>query len=334
MIANFELGSKLSFRIGLVGAGHMASEYAKLVLAQSNFELTGIVSRTQTSALNFAKNVGHLRVYNTLEEMYRERTPDLVIVAVSELETRGVLREVWKFPWTCLVEKPAGYNIEEALEIAQGSRQARGETFLALNRRYYESTLAAKSILSDNAGPRYIQLTDQHDTEDAKASGKPPLILNNWHFANAIHTVDLAYFIARGKIDSVKGSVWQPTKKSFVLDSEIDFSSGDLVRYTSYWNVPQRWSLSISSPVIRVILSPLETLSSQIMGKLEITPIQLSGRDLTFKPGLSGLFGELTKKLEGKPHSLVSLEEGLSSMQLVERIFEPVRHLLSQNHLD
>lgn len=324
----------MTFRIGLVGAGYMGSEYVKLLSGRRDFQVTGIVSRTELSARNLARDLDGVMIYKTIGEMYSEAQPDVVIVAVPELETPNVLRQVWRHPWTCIVEKPAGHNMREAEKITQGSCQAEGETFLALNRRYYESVTRARIILAEHSGPRYLHLVDQHDTETAKASGKPTPILNNWHFANAIHTVDLARFIARGEIENVQSSVWQPSKKSFVLDSEIEFSSGDRLKYTSYWNIPQKWSLSVSTPLIRVLLSPLEELSTQQISKGDVAPSQLEGRDLAVKPGLSGLLSELTNYLEGKPHDLVSLDEGLLSMQLVERIFDPVLHVLFQNHLD
>jgi predicted dehydrogenase len=307
--------------VGLVGAGYMANHYIKLFDYSSLYTIVGIVSRTKSKAELLVENLKGASVYRTIKEMYEAATPDVVIVAVPILETFGVLREVWNYPWTCIVEKPAGYNLSEAQMILGESRSCPGATFLALNRRYYESVQGAKDLLSHQDGPKFIQVYDQHDTEVAREAGAPMAVLANWHFANAIHTVDLANFFASGVIESVTSSRWTLGSKSFVVEASVDYSSGDRIAYTSYWNTPQNWSLSISTSETRALLSPLEELQTQAKGNRLPTRTDLEGKDKIFKPGLFGLVENLTSYLQGKPSEMVSLEESLESMNLVERIF-------------
>ena len=311
----------MSYTVGIVGAGYMANHYIKLLDHSNLYTIVGIVSRTQSKADLLVLNLEGASVYRTIKEMYEAITPDIVVVAVPILETFGVLREVWNYPWTCIVEKPAGYNLNEAQMILEESRSSLGQTFLALNRRYYESVQVAKDLLSNQDGPRFIQLCDQHDTEVARDAGVPTAVLANWHFANAIHTVDLANFFASGDIESVTSSYWQSGSNSFVVEASLDYSSGDRIAYTSYWNTPQNWSLGISTAETRVVLSPLEELQTQAKGNRHLTWAHLDGNDQIFKPGLYGLVENLTSYLQGKPSDMVSLEESLASMNLVERIF-------------
>lgn len=318
----------MTFRVGVVGAGYMANHYLKLFHDSELYTTVGVVSRTESRAQLLAEKFVGTAVYRSIGEMYKAVSPDVVIVAVSILETLEVLHEIWKYPWTCMVEKPAGHNLSEAKKILADSKSSSGATFLALNRRYYESVQEAKALISSHEGPRFIQLHDQHDTHLAREAGAPSEVVKNWQFANAIHTVDLGHFFARGEIDNVTSSAWKSVANSFVVESRVDYSTGDRIAYTSYWNMPQNWSLSISTPDTRLVLSPLEELYMQTRGDRYLKKADLKGKDLDFKPGLFALVGNLTQYLEGQSNNLVSLGEGVASMNLIDRIFRGASTLI------
>lgn len=308
-------------RVGFVGAGYMASEYARVLRARPSWEIVGVVGRSEHRASEFSTSNPGSRSFPTVSQMVSTCDPHLVIVAVPELETLRVLQAVWEHPVTCLVEKPAGHNLEQARLASSRSLQARGPTFLALNRRYYESVQCAMSMLSRDGGSRLLTLVDQHDTRQAAARGQPQEVLNNWHFANAIHTVDLLRVFARGHVETVETFVWSNAEFRRDVESRILFSSGDRATYSSFWNLPNTWSLNCVTSAQRLVLAPLEQGFSQKDGERSIAPMLLKGRDLEFKPGLSNLVDDLERHFAGTPSSLVELEEGLESMELVSRIF-------------
>lgn len=315
----------MNMRVAIIGSGYMAQEYLSIFSKRTEFTLVGIVSRSLSNAKTVAERFGNPPVYVSVKELYNSTAADLVVVAVSELATYTVLKEVWQFSWTCLVEKPAGHNLDEAKKILDEADGAAGLTFVALNRRFYESVAYAKSQLTNTVGPRYLQLVDQHDTLEARRIGTPARVIDNWHFANAIHTVDLLVFLARGEVREVTTSTWQGSKEIMVATSNISFSSGDQAEYTSYWNTPQNWSLSISTPEKRLVLAPIEKLYMQELGQRGLTDINLGGRDTLFKPGLSALLDSVENLINGQRHGLVTLEESYETMKLLDQIFSPIR---------
>lgn len=310
------------YSVAIIGAGYMADEYIRILVARVEFRVVGLVGRTTTRAQELANRYHGLEVFSTIEELFNAKAPDLVIVAVSELETHRVLKEIWKFPWTCIVEKPAGHNLEEAKKILEDSKNAAGKTFLALNRRYYESTLAAQKALLNVEGPRFINLVDQHDTQKALALGVPEKVVDNWHFANAIHTVDLLRVFSRGEVSRLEKSKWSTNEGAFVVCAKVYFTSGDQALYTSFWNTPNNWSLSVSTQELRVTLSPLEFASIQLKGERNSSRVNLEGRDIEFKPGLSQLLDDARESLKGNNNNLVTLIDGYKSMKLIQEIFE------------
>jgi predicted dehydrogenase len=314
-------GVRVVFKVAFVGAGYMAREYISAVTNRDTFEAVGIVGRSTERALGLSSEFGGIPTFTSIEALYETTEADLVVIAVSELETQGVLNKIWQFPWTCLVEKPAGYNLEAARAVLQDSINAPGATFLALNRRHYESMVGAKAILAKQGGPRILELVDQHDTIEALRIGTPNEVVRNWHFANAIHTVDLLRHFTRGAITSVKSEVWRDGGAGFVVNAGISFSSGDYATYASYWNIPNNWSFSVATPNERVLMRPLERLFRQITGQRNLEELSLSGRDTIFKPGLSSMLDDLEAFLRGESHNLTSLSDGYETMSLLDEIF-------------
>lgn len=310
------------FKVAFVGAGFMAREYVSAFTNRDTFETVGIVGRSTERALDLSSEFGGIPTFASVEALYESTEADIVVIAVSELETQGVLKKIWQFPWTSLVEKPAGYNLEAASAVLQDSINAPGATFLGLNRRHYESIMGAKAILAKQGGHRILELVDQHDTIEALRVGTPNEVVRNWHFANAIHTVDLLRHFTRGTITSVKSEVWQSGGEGFVVNAGISFSSGDYATYCSYWNIPNNWSLSVATSKERVLMRPLERLFRQKIGERNLEELSLSGRDSIFKPGLSSMLDDLEAFLRGESHNLTSLSDGYETMSLLDEIFK------------
>ena len=308
------------FSVGIVGAGYMARHYLDVFLSRKEWSVAGIVSRSASRAIELSRRTGNFPVFESITELYSKTSPVLLVVAVPELQTRVVLEEIWRLPVVSLVEKPAGHNLSEAQKLRTMAELAEKKTFLALNRRFYESVAAAGVELGSRVGPRYIKAIDQHDTVAAIRAGQPPEVVENWHHANAIHTVDLIRYFSGSSVEWVSSNCWRGDGQ-FVIEANIGFESGDTASYSSYWNTPQTWSLSVNSHDRRVLLNPLESAYVQLPGNRNLQEISRPGLDLAFKPGISGLVDHLTFLFEGKPHSLVPLEEGVRSMELIEEIF-------------
>ena len=109
---------------------------------------------------------------------------------------------------------------------------------------------------------------------------------------------------------------WQ---KAFV-SAEIEFSSGD-IGYHAFWNMPGPWSVVVNTSDRRWEMRPLERVSAQKNGSRISSSLAIDVRDQAFKPGLRVQCDEVIKALSGYNHSLVSIEENMKTVRLIDKIY-------------
>lgn len=183
-------------RVGLIGAGYMSEEYCKVLRDHPNYELVGLVSQTKEKSIALGTKYGLSFFPRNWRELSDLVAPDLMIVAVSEHATQAVVNEAIGFPGVILVEKPLGLTLEEARNLHHLSMEAGKSIFVGLNRRFYASTMRLQVELEQVGGNRFLLLQDQHDIIAARRARYDERTVQNWMFANAIHTVDLLNFRA------------------------------------------------------------------------------------------------------------------------------------------
>lgn len=312
-----------SCRVAIVGAGSMAREHLRAFADVPGVVLSGIHSRTRARASALAEEFGLQMACDSIEELFEKTAADLVIVTVPELSMNSVSRACFAFPWTVLLEKPAGYNLTDAEDIASAARAAQSRVFVALNRRAYSSTQTALNDLAQIADRRYIRIQDQQDQGAALASGQPATVVENWMYANSVHTIDYFRVFGRGPIDEVRPiSPWNPERPGVVI-SEIRFASGDLGVYEGIWNGPGPWAATISTPPRRWEMRPLEQAMYQNRGERTLHPVDVDASDTRFKAGFRRQ-AELavTASLGREAPGLATIDDALETMRLVNRIFE------------
>lgn len=313
---------KKILKIAIVGAGYMATEHAKAFFALPRVQIAGITSRTRAKAEQLSLNYPGIQVFDSIEEMYEKTQADLVIVTVKELSMAEVAIQCFHFPWAILLEKPAGYNLENARKILEAARKSESRVWVALNRRAYSSTRQALSRLESLEGSRFIKVLDQQDQNAARDIYKePPEVVENYMYANSIHLIDYLRLFGRGKITRVIPICpWTPNTPSMVV-SKIEFSSGDVGIYEGVWNGPGPWAVTVVTPDERLEMRPLEQISVQLRGERKISPLAISLDDNQFKPGLRQQAVDVLTALEGKISPIPTLEEAFASISLVADIF-------------
>jgi len=311
-------------KVAIIGAGYMAREHARAFADVPGVQLAGIHSRTRARAEALAKEVGIPLVCDSVRELYERTRADLVVVTVVELAMNAVSRACFAFPWTAMLEKPAGYNLADAEAIHAAAQRAHHRAFVALNRRFYSSTLAAREDLERLAGPRFIKVQDQEDRAQALALGQPQLVVDNWMYANSIHVIDYLRLFGRGRIVQVAPVIaWDPIKTSVVV-SRIAFESGDIGLYEGVWDAPGPWAVNITTPAKRWELRPLEQAAFQSRGERRLQSVELHPRDGAFKPGLRLQAEMAVAAALGKPSELPTLDDALGTMRLIASIFAPL----------
>lgn len=318
--SNFQADRRV-ISVGLVGAGYMAREYCKVIQLHPSFELVGVVSRNLSNSKKLSQDFNLQYFPESISELCKDAKPDLIVVAVSESSTAKVVEELLRHSQVLLVEKPLGLSINESRSLKLGARRRASPTYVAMNRRFYDSTLNLVTELEAEQGNRVVLLQDQHDTIAATRNGFDKLTVQNWMFANAIHTVDLMRFLGRGKIKIEKVSKTHTGKNSFVLEASLSFKSGDKAQYISVWNSPGPWVLNVYTEQTRLVMGPLEYLGRQVGESRVVEELVSSDSAGALKPGLWNLMDEIRKYWTGGQPQIPSAEDSHESMKLVSRIF-------------
>lgn len=307
-------------RVAIVGAGYMAQEHARAFADLPDVRIAGIHSRSRARAEALAA-AHSARVCAGIADLWRETEAQILVVAVPELAALGVAREAFAHPWQCLMEKPAGHDLAEALALEAAARAAGARVHVAFNRRSYGATRAAAAALAADPGPRLITVLDQQSMEEARAVKAPEAVVQTWMYANSIHLIDYFTHLGRGPISAVDVTApWTPEAPGTVM-ATVRYAGGDLGLYQAVWNGPAPWSVSVGTPAARYEMRPLERLTVQPRGQRRADEQPADPRDSAFKPGLRHQAEEALRALRGEPHGLADLALSTRSMRLVAAIY-------------
>jgi predicted dehydrogenase len=307
--------------VAIVGAGYMAREHIRAFLDISSVKVTGIYSRTRAKAEALALEYGIETVCDSVAELYEQTQANLVVVAVPELEVNAVCQSCFKYSWAALIEKPAGYNLEDAEEIEAVARRLERRAYVALNRRHYGSTQVVLQDLGSQIGPRLIKIQDQEGPTAALAAGQPELVVRNWMYANSIHLIDYFSLLGRGNITRVEPTIRYDPKSPRYVAATITFDSGDLGLYEAVWDGPGPWTVSVNADAKRWELRPLEKAAFQLAGARTLQPVEDHPWDTQFKPGLRRQAEQAALAALGQPADLPTLRDALASMRLTNLIY-------------
>jgi len=306
--------------VAIIGAGYTAAEHAKAFAAVPGVRLAGIYSRTPERAEKLAAERGIAAVCGSVDELWEKTRAGLVVVTVTELSMNAVAKACFRHPWTVLLEKPAGKDLDDALDLARAARASGRRVLVALNRALYSSTLAVQEGLAADSAPRFVKVQDQQSMARALAAGQPREVVERWMFANSVHLVDYFRLLARGRATSVTPVIaWDPAHPGAVI-ARVAFDSGDIGLYEAVWEAPGPWAATVTAGARRWELRPLEALTTQELGK----PAQAAEAhpwDREFKAGFRLQAEEAVAAALGKPSRCVTLEQSLETMRLVAALY-------------
>jgi predicted dehydrogenase len=308
-------------KVAIVGAGYMAREHIRAFQDVPGVRIVGIYSRSRSRAESLAKEFHLPNVCSSISELFQETAANLVVVAVPELSVSEVCCACFEYPWTVLIEKPAGYNMADAEGIESAARAKSRRAYVALNRRHYGSTRALVADLPNLPGPRLIKVQDQESAAAALQAGQPKLVVENWMYANSIHLIDFFVLLGRGKITEVEPVIrWDPQHPRYVA-ARVSFDSGDVGLYEAIWDGPGPWAVSVNTPEKRWEMRPLEKASYQLSGKRMLESVEDDVWDTQFKPGLRRQAELAVLAAFGQPTELPTLQDALVSMRLIQAIY-------------
>ncbi|SMF37154.1 Predicted dehydrogenases and related proteins [Alteromonadaceae bacterium Bs31] len=275
----------------LIGAGYMASEYAK-VLSAMDMEFQ-IVGRSEVRVAGLSNDYGVAGYSGGVESFVQKNSnfdDDSAIVCtpcetLSDI-TLQLLNAGFK---KILLEKPGALSIHDLEKIKSNSEVNNALVQIGYNRRFYQATIELRNRLkNEELIAANFEITEwAHIVEKEVCASE---VKQKWVYSNTSHVIDLVQYIAGSFVDlSVynSGSLsWHSSSSRFVGAGKTQ--CGVLVSYCGYWDGPGRWSAEFVTTENRYILRPMEKLQVQQKGSVAIQPCQDVNYQLDekFKPGI------------------------------------------------
>lgn len=309
-------------KIAIVGAGGMAREHARAFASLPGVRVAGLTSRTRAKADALATELGIPVVTDSIDALQQQTRADLAVITVPELSANPVAMEAFKHPWAILMEKPAGYDLADAEQIAAAAKGRTAPVMVGLNRRFYSSSRAVKADLGTRPNEkRFIHVQDQQSYAEARRYNHPPQVVEKFMYANSIHLIDLIPFFARGKVVRVEQvTPWRGEATEIML-AYVEFDSGDTALYEGLWKGPGPWAANVSTPGKRWIMQPLEQAVYQNAGERARHTIEASEEDKQFKAGFLLQARNAVAAVRGEAAEIPSLDDSLATMRLINRMF-------------
>ena len=272
---------KKIINVGIIGAGSIARQHLKVINKISGFKLIAITSRTNSKAKKVAAKFKIKNINKNLNDLNLKNKLDCVLIFVSAENMYSTIQKVIKFKIPFFFEKPAGLNFNETKNLANLASKFKVKNMVGLNRRFYSVFNKGKQFLEKNGGIKGF-LIEGHERFWKVKKNRNKKVLNNWIYANSIHTIDLIRYFG-GDIKKFKSfSNNNGLYKNFSISSK--FKNNIIGTYISNWDSPGGWSVTLFGKRYTINYKPLETgiITNQKFKSKKITPDKFDKR---FKPG-------------------------------------------------
>lgn len=303
--------------IWIVGAGEMAIEYAK-VLKALNIDFV-VIGRGNKSADFFRAATGINPVRGGIDNYLHSNPviPSKVINCVRACDLGKTNVTLTEYGVKEILSEKPGFLHFETEEVLNATRKCNTSIYIAYNRRFYSSVLAAEKIINEDGGllSFNFEFTEWTHVIDAIES-IPEIEKNNLFITNSSHVVDLAFFLGGEPQEwscFKNGSVGWHTPANFAGAGIT--KKGALFSYNSNWNAPGRWAVELLTAKHRIYLKPMEQLQLQDKGSVKVYPVEIDDQlDKEFKPGF---YLETKAFLEGDYARLCSIEQQYSHFKFI-----------------
>ncbi len=288
----------------------MAIEYARVLKAMGK-KFT-VVGRGKESANIFYEKTGTQVVTGGIEEFINKNDNKfheaIIATGVEQLsETTKILLN--KGVSNILLEKPVALFKEKLIELDTIAQKNKAKILIAYNRRFYASVTEARAIIEKDGGVVSFQFDFTEWSHIIEKISKPDIVKQRWFLSNSTHVADMAFFLG-GKPQEIQaitsGSVeWHKSASIFAGIGKTE--NENIFSYASNWDAPGRWSVEILTRNFRLIFKPLEQLSVQKKGSVNIETVTLNDElDKSFKPGV---YKMVECFLNGSHAELCSIQE-------------------------
>lgn len=307
-------------KIWLIGAGPMAIAYTRVLVALGvDFQVIG---RGPTSAQSFSHTTGRDVYIGGVEaalQCIQPPTHAIVAVGVESLaKTATALIQAGVSQ--ILLEKPGALDLAELVSLQDAANKVSAKVWVAYNRRYLSSTLAAEQIIKQDGGLTSMLFEFTEWSHVIEPLQKAVGVKEKWLLANSTHVIDLAFYFGGNPTSWQSwhaGSLdWHPASSRFVgagiTNRNVLFS------YIADWEAPGRWSLELLTKKHRLILRPMEKLQITAHGSVKVDFVEIDDQlDIKYKPGIYRLVSDF---ISDEPGRLIGLDKQVEKASIYKKI--------------
>ena len=311
-------------KIALIGYGNIAQKHIE-VFRSLDCEIIASCNRTKKGNI-LAQSKGNIKkTYLDYYKMIDDLNLDGIIITTSFQNIYSVAKDLIPYKLPILLEKPSGTSLIEHNSLVELSKKYKTPVQLALNRRHYSNVI---KLLSNLDGFKNIKAVNVEWSERPFHLLKKGMILSDVPlviFGNTIHGIDLMKQftgdIDINNFDIITKRFQQPlgwyTSFKGISEMEVYFN------FSSSWNNPVPWRISIYSNDKTYVLAPLERcVMIEEIGKPEIE-LDLEWYDQKFKPGFYNQTKDFINLMNGGDNKC-SLESATNSMEIAQKLYNSI----------
>jgi predicted dehydrogenase len=304
-------------KLGVVGAGKIIPFHLEAA-EKIGFEFESIVaSQNSTNAKKISAEFDFRNCYSEIDDfLITADKLDAVLIAPKATVLFETLKKISAIGIPILVEKPIFTNIEELEKIGEIKNQEK--IIVGYNRRYYETILYLKKIISSNKSARIIFRIP----ELSGMSNFSKLDMKNIIIENSVHMIDLIQFILG--TESINSD--RLASINFNSDSILISLSDDGMKTCEIsFGYAQNYSIESYLEGVRIEVKPLESIRAYSVMKIfqpddtfpfkRYVPESSSNLSENFnvnsetKPGFEGQYRDLANLVNGKPNEIAATLE-------------------------
>lgn len=310
----------MSLKIAVIGAGDITLPHLETLKSFQDVKVVGIANRSGKGLEELKQRFSINETFTDWRAMLAKTQPDAVFILVSSDQIYSVALECLTAGIPCFIEKPAGISLAETAGLTESAQKSGCINMVGLNRRFYSSINSAMDFINFNCGGLTgLMVEDHQPIDELKRKGKhSQKILDNWLFANGVHTIDLLRYIAGEPEDLnvLKTSVTEKNGDGFSVHGMF---GQKIVTYVSHWHsgLPQRMVLYGRSG--SVVLGK-NYLQGEFMKNGSVTKVELSETDRKFKPGFYLQCSSFLNSVVERTQNKCDLNEYLKTAKMIDQI--------------
>jgi len=319
-------------RFGMVGAGGIAQAYAQAFRDTNIAELVAVADPRTETAEAIAQSL-NATAYSSHQQMTAAENLDAVIVCTPPVTHPDICVDLAHAGLHVLCEKPLAIDSTSARRMFQAAADAGVRLTMATKFRYAEDVIRAKAIVSsgilgdiilfENVFTGRVDMTQRWNSQPA-ISGGGVLI------DNGTHSVDIMrYFLGPvAELQVIEGRKIQDLEVEDTVRMFARTESGVMGSIDLSWsmNKEQPWYLSIYGSQGTVLVGWKESRYRRSSDSDWI----VFGKGYSKFQAFRGQIENFTRAILGEDKLLVSPDDALASVEVIETAYDSLRNSVWQ----